>query len=41
MYGAFQQLGLNPYDVRQSCDREKDGDLCYKVSFIIFELLSP
>ncbi|EOQ99452.1 hypothetical protein E3P92_02614 [Wallemia ichthyophaga] len=30
MYGAFQQLGLNPYDVRQSCDREKDGDLCYK-----------
>ncbi|TIA86184.1 hypothetical protein E3P99_03754 [Wallemia hederae] len=30
MYGAFQQLGLNPYDVRQTCDRKKDGDLCYK-----------
>ncbi|TIB75548.1 peptidase S10, serine carboxypeptidase [Wallemia mellicola] len=30
MYGGFQQLGLNPYDVRKTCDRKKDGDLCYK-----------
>jgi cathepsin A (carboxypeptidase C) len=26
----FQQLGLNPYDVRRKCNREKDGDLCYE-----------
>ncbi|KAG6856735.1 hypothetical protein H0H87_001335 [Tephrocybe sp. NHM501043] len=25
-----EELGLNPYDVRRKCDREKDGDLCYK-----------
>ncbi|EJU02625.1 carboxypeptidase C [Dacryopinax primogenitus] len=30
MYGPFQNLGLNPYDVRRTCDREKDGSLCYK-----------
>ncbi|KAF8586261.1 alpha/beta-hydrolase [Ramaria rubella] len=30
LYESFQQLGLNPYDVRRKCDREKDGDLCYK-----------
>ncbi|KZO96372.1 alpha/beta-hydrolase [Calocera viscosa TUFC12733] len=30
MYGSFQQLGLNPYDVRRTCDREKDGSLCYE-----------
>ncbi|KAF8586263.1 peptidase S10 serine carboxypeptidase [Ramaria rubella] len=30
LYGSFQQLGLNPYDVRRTCDREKDGALCYK-----------
>ena len=23
-------LGLNPYDVRRTCDRQKDGQLCYK-----------
>jgi len=30
MYGSFQNLGLNPYDVRRKCDREKDGQLCYE-----------
>ncbi|KAF9515933.1 hypothetical protein BS47DRAFT_1381315 [Hydnum rufescens UP504] len=30
LYGSFQQLGLNPYDVRRKCDRSKDGDLCYE-----------
>ena len=30
LYGSFQQLGLNPYDVRRTCDRVKDGQLCYK-----------
>ncbi|KZS93183.1 peptidase S10, serine carboxypeptidase [Sistotremastrum niveocremeum HHB9708] len=30
LYGSFQQMGLNPYDVRRACDREKDGPLCYK-----------
>ncbi|EJD54384.1 hypothetical protein AURDEDRAFT_179551 [Auricularia subglabra TFB-10046 SS5] len=29
LYSSFQQLGLNPYDVRRPCDRESDGDLCY------------
>jgi cathepsin A (carboxypeptidase C) len=24
------ETGLNLYDVRKSCDRSKDGDLCYK-----------
>jgi cathepsin A (carboxypeptidase C) len=24
------EIGLNPYDVRRTCDRKKDGDLCYK-----------
>jgi cathepsin A (carboxypeptidase C) len=24
------ELGLNPYDVRLKCDRNKDGDLCYR-----------
>ncbi|KAN0085973.1 Alpha/Beta hydrolase fold [Tylopilus felleus] len=30
MYGPIQQSGLNPYDARRTCDREKDGALCYK-----------
>jgi len=30
MYGSFQNLGLNPYDVRKKCDRVADGPLCYK-----------
>jgi len=30
LLGPIQSLGLNPYDVRRTCDREKDGDLCYK-----------
>jgi len=32
LFGPFQQLGLNPYDVRRKCDRaaDKDGPLCYK-----------
>jgi len=30
MYGSFQTLGLNPYDVRKKCDRVADGPLCYK-----------
>lgn len=31
MYGDFNKLGLNPYDVRKTCDKapEKDGPLCY------------
>jgi cathepsin A (carboxypeptidase C) len=24
------ELGLNMYDVRRTCDRQKDGPLCYK-----------
>jgi cathepsin A (carboxypeptidase C) len=24
------ETGLNPYDVRKKCDRQKDGNLCYK-----------
>jgi cathepsin A (carboxypeptidase C) len=27
---TIPELGLNPYDVRKKCDRETDGDLCYK-----------
>jgi cathepsin A (carboxypeptidase C) len=23
-------MGLNPYDVRKKCDKQKDGELCYK-----------
>ncbi|TDL28277.1 carboxypeptidase C [Rickenella mellea] len=30
LWGEIQKLKLNPYDVRRSCDREKDGALCYK-----------
>ncbi|KAF8602051.1 carboxypeptidase C [Ceratobasidium sp. AG-I] len=30
LFGPFQQLGLNPYDVRRKCDKEKDGELCYR-----------
>ncbi|CAO1628133.1 unnamed protein product [Sympodiomycopsis kandeliae] len=30
LYGPAQNAGLNLYDVRQKCDREKDGSLCYK-----------
>jgi len=30
LYGPIQQSGLNPYDARIKCDREKDGELCYK-----------
>jgi hypothetical protein len=26
----FSELHLNPYDVRRKCDRDEDGDLCYK-----------
>src|SRR2546426_593984 len=28
--GSFSETGLNPYDVRKTCDRQKDGNLCYK-----------
>ena len=24
------ETGRNPYDVRRTCDRAKDGDLCYR-----------
>jgi len=24
------ETGVNPYDVRRKCDRQKDGDLCYR-----------
>ncbi|KAH8824467.1 carboxypeptidase C [Flagelloscypha sp. PMI_526] len=30
LFGPLMQTGLNPYDVRMKCDRQKDGDLCYK-----------
>ncbi|QRV80572.1 Serine carboxypeptidase [Ceratobasidium sp. AG-Ba] len=30
MFGPFQQLGLNPYDVRRKCKKDEDGDLCYR-----------
>jgi carboxypeptidase C (cathepsin A) len=30
LIGPLQQTGRNLYDVRKSCDRSKDGDLCYK-----------
>ncbi|BGP38602.1 hypothetical protein JCM10449v2_002537 [Rhodotorula kratochvilovae] len=29
--GPIQQAGINPYDIRRSCDRDgEDGPLCYK-----------
>lgn len=30
LFGSFQQLGLNPYDVRKKCDKSQEGDLCYR-----------
>ncbi|WFD30147.1 carboxypeptidase C [Malassezia sp. CBS 17886] len=30
LYGPAQQSGVNLYDVRLKCDREADGDLCYR-----------
>jgi cathepsin A (carboxypeptidase C) len=27
---SFAETGLNPYDVRQKCDKSENGDLCYK-----------
>ncbi|EJD05531.1 serine carboxypeptidase [Fomitiporia mediterranea MF3/22] len=30
LYGPIQQSGKNPYDVRKTCDPEKDTSLCYK-----------
>ncbi|KAG8739484.1 hypothetical protein FRC10_005580 [Ceratobasidium sp. 414] len=30
LFGSFQQLGLNPYDVRRKCKKDEDGDLCYR-----------
>ncbi|KAI0763992.1 carboxypeptidase C [Trametes elegans] len=30
LMGPIMQTGRNVYDVRRSCDRSKDGDLCYK-----------
>ncbi|KZT27650.1 serine carboxypeptidase [Neolentinus lepideus HHB14362 ss-1] len=30
LFGPLQQTGLNLYDVRKKCDRQKDGSLCYK-----------
>lgn len=30
MFSPFLELGLNPYDVRKTCNRETDGPLCYK-----------
>ncbi|KII83244.1 hypothetical protein PLICRDRAFT_455809 [Plicaturopsis crispa FD-325 SS-3] len=30
LLGPLMQLGLNPYDVRRKCNKDEDGDLCYK-----------
>jgi cathepsin A (carboxypeptidase C) len=30
LFGPLMQLGLNPYDVRRKCDKQKDGPLCYQ-----------
>ncbi|KAF9453680.1 carboxypeptidase C [Macrolepiota fuliginosa MF-IS2] len=30
LFAPLMQTGLNPYDVRKKCDRQKDGNLCYK-----------
>jgi len=30
LYGPIQQSGLNPYDVRKTCNPEEDTSLCYK-----------
>lgn len=31
LFGDFQKLGLNPYDVRKKCDKDgEDGPLCYR-----------
>ncbi|KAG0698708.1 Alpha/Beta hydrolase protein [Suillus ampliporus] len=30
LYAPIQQSGLNPYDARVKCDRQKDGPLCYR-----------
>ncbi|KAI0320056.1 serine carboxypeptidase [Amylostereum chailletii] len=30
LFGPLQQTGKNLYDVRRSCDRQKDGALCYR-----------
>lgn len=30
MLYRYQQLGLNPYDVRKKCNKVEDGDLCYR-----------
>ncbi|KAH7089319.1 Alpha/Beta hydrolase protein [Auriculariales sp. MPI-PUGE-AT-0066] len=41
LYGDFQNLGLNPYDVRRKCDRNgEDGQLCYKIMDHIDEFLN-
>jgi hypothetical protein len=42
MFRSLMSLGLNPYDVRCKCDREKDGSLCYKeMSWIDVYLNKP
>ncbi|KAI0789518.1 Alpha/Beta hydrolase protein [Abortiporus biennis] len=30
LMGPLVQTGKNPYDVRKDCDRQKDGNLCYR-----------
>ncbi|KAF5349522.1 hypothetical protein D9756_008992 [Leucocoprinus leucothites] len=30
LFAPLMQTGLNPYDVRRKCDRQKDGNLCYR-----------
>ena len=40
MFGSFQQLGLNPYDVRRKCDKDEDGPLCYREMGYIEEFLN-
>ncbi|KAF8521571.1 carboxypeptidase C [Hysterangium stoloniferum] len=42
MFTPIQTLGLNPYDVRRTCDPQKDGQLCYKeMSWIDVYLNKP
>ena len=40
LYGPAQESGKNLYDLRKTCDRQKDGPLCYKEMSWIDTLLN-